>query len=162
MAKFKTALILLNLLLLLGFINWSIASKESIIRNGKLVLLELAPVDPRSLMQGDYMQLRYKITADLETENLPKRGLCAVACNAQHIATTARVIKGNSALRGNEVLIKYFYNDWSIGIGAESYFFQEGKAEKFADAKYGGIRVDANGNSILQGLYGADYQLIIP
>ncbi|MFX7329222.1 GDYXXLXY domain-containing protein, partial [Acinetobacter baumannii] len=35
------------------------AQKEMLLKEGQLVLLPLAPVDPRSLMQGDYMALRY-------------------------------------------------------------------------------------------------------
>ena len=41
----------------------------------------------------------------------------------------------------------------SINIGAESYFFQEGDAEKFEKAVYGGLRVDNKGNSVLVGLF---------
>src|SRR5690606_19512775 len=38
---------------------------ERTLRDGQLVLLELAPVDPRSLMQGDYMALRFAVDAQL-------------------------------------------------------------------------------------------------
>src|SRR5690606_1427760 len=48
----------LNLLLLLGYFNYSIRQKEALLKTRKSVLLELAPVDPRSIMQGDYMELR--------------------------------------------------------------------------------------------------------
>ena len=40
-------------------INVEIVGKEQIIRNGTTVLLRIAPRDPRSLLQGDYMALRY-------------------------------------------------------------------------------------------------------
>jgi uncharacterized membrane-anchored protein len=33
--------------------NYGIFQKEEIKANGEIVLLELAPVDPRSLIQGD-------------------------------------------------------------------------------------------------------------
>ena len=57
MKKQSRILIITNLLLLLGYLNWSIYQKEQTLRDGQLVLFELAPVDPRSLMQGDYMYL---------------------------------------------------------------------------------------------------------
>ena len=60
MKKQSRILIITNLLLLLGYLNWSIYQKEQTLRDGQLVLFELAPVDPRSLMQGDYMSLRYR------------------------------------------------------------------------------------------------------
>ena len=66
MKKQSRILIITNLLLLLGYLNWSIYQKEQTLRDGQLVLFELAPVDPRSLMQGDYMSLRYReATSDL-------------------------------------------------------------------------------------------------
>lgn len=66
MKKQSQILIIINLLLLLGYFNWSIYQKEQTLRDGQLVLFELAPVDPRSLMQGDYMNLRYReATSDL-------------------------------------------------------------------------------------------------
>lgn len=37
--------------------------------------------------------------------------------------------------------------------GAESFFFQEEHAEKYEKAKYGGVKIDINGNSLLIGLY---------
>ena len=49
-------------ILVLLAVNWNIMQREHLLNDGKLVLLELAPVDPRSLMQGDYMALRFKIT----------------------------------------------------------------------------------------------------
>ena len=44
---------LAGLLLVLAAVNYSIYGKEEIVRSGETVYLELAPVDPRSLMQGD-------------------------------------------------------------------------------------------------------------
>ena len=62
MKKYKWAIIVVNLILLLAYFNYSVFQKERILKDGKLILLELAPVDPRSLMQGDYMELWYKIS----------------------------------------------------------------------------------------------------
>lgn len=162
MSKYKNAIILLNLLLLLAFVNWSIASKEKTLSSGQLVLLPLAPVDPRSLMQGDYMQLRYSIADSLSTENSPVRGLCVVTLDEHQVGVNTRLYSNKMPLAKNEVLIKYFQNGWQFNIGAESYFFEEGKGEKFVAARYGGIRVDADGNSVLQGLYDSAYHQILP
>ena len=46
---------LVFLVIILGLVNWSITGKEKHLAEGKIVYLDLAPVDPRSLMQGDYM-----------------------------------------------------------------------------------------------------------
>ncbi len=50
-----------TLALALTLINIDIFNKETILSEGRVVLLKLAPVDPRSLMQGDYMNLRFEI-----------------------------------------------------------------------------------------------------
>lgn len=50
--------------LVVGFAQYQIRQYENILVNGTKVILRLAPVDPRSLMQGDYMQLNYAIRTD--------------------------------------------------------------------------------------------------
>ncbi|MDR1360514.1 MAG: GDYXXLXY domain-containing protein, partial [Deltaproteobacteria bacterium] len=50
------------LLLILGAFNTAVFSKENLLRHGRIMLLELAPLDPLSLLQGYYMRL------DLEVE----------------------------------------------------------------------------------------------
>ena len=49
-------------------INIEIVGKEQIVRNGTTVLLRIVPLDPRSLLQGDYMALRYSLAADVASE----------------------------------------------------------------------------------------------
>ena len=41
--------------------NVGIWQKEQLIAHGQPVFVELAPVDPRSLMQGDYMRLEFRV-----------------------------------------------------------------------------------------------------
>ncbi len=154
MKNYKWILILLNLALLLMYFNYSVVKKEELIKDGQLVLLELAPADPRSLMQGDYMALRYKISENVRLENLPKRGYCVVVLDQNNRAKSVRIQPESTPLYKGEHLIKYTStNNWSINIGAESFFFQEGKADLYNNAKYGGVKIDQNGNSILIGLY---------
>ena len=49
------------MLLVLGFFFFNIIKNESVLNDGETVLLELRPVDPRSIMQGDYMALRFSL-----------------------------------------------------------------------------------------------------
>jgi len=46
-----------GLVLILALANWHITQKRAVIANGQVLLLELRPADPRSLIQGDYMAL---------------------------------------------------------------------------------------------------------
>src|SRR5690606_14717090 len=63
MKKGKTTyIILITFILIVFFFFIAVIQKERTIKEGELVLLELAPIDPRSLIQGDYMQLNYTIS----------------------------------------------------------------------------------------------------
>lgn len=154
MKKYKWIIILVNLIILLGLFNNSIVKKETLLSSGKLILLELAPVDPRSLMQGDYMNLRYAISENIKQDSISKRGFCIVKLEENGVAKKVRIQERKTPLNEEEYLIEYTLKGWiGINIGAESFFFQEGDAEKYENAKYGGIKVDHQGNSLLIGLY---------
>jgi uncharacterized membrane-anchored protein len=153
MNKYKWILILLNLIVLLVFFNRSVIEKERILKEGKLILLELAPVDPRSLMQGDYMSLRYNIANNFYP--IPfRRGYCVVKLQTNGIASEIRLQENKTPLETSEYLIKCRNTGHEqLSLGAESFFFQEGQAQKYTDARYGGLKVDKEGNSLLTGLY---------
>ena len=154
MKKYKWIIILINLIILLVLFNNSVLQKEELLSDGQLVLLELAPVDPRSLMQGDYMRLGYAISDNINSDSISKRGFCVVTLEENGIARKVRIQENKTPVNDNEFLLEYTSRKWGgINIGAESYFFQEGEAAKYENAKYGGIKVDDQGNSLLIGLY---------
>jgi len=160
MKKYKNIIILVNLLVLIFLMTKSIVKKEEILSNGKLVLLKLAPVDPRSLMQGDYMRLRYEISNDWRKEKrIIKRGYCVIKLNENNVAKLIR-FQTDKAKDEGELLIPFTSDGWNISIGAESFFFQEGKGKKFEAGKYGALRIDDNGNTVLVGLYDKDLKEI--
>jgi len=142
MKKYKIWIILLNLIILIIFINWSILKKEKTIKEGVLALFELAPVDPRSLMQGDYMNLRYAMARGNYKKENPSRGYCVIRLNENSVASNVRFQENASPLEEGEFLVKYFKNKRRINLGAESYFFEEGTGERYEEAKYGGLRID--------------------
>lgn len=160
MKRSSAIIILLNLLLLLVYFNWNVFEKEKTLKQGTLVLLELAPVDPRSLMQGDYMRLSYSVAQNVSPHKLPKRGYCVVRLDSHQVAQKVRFQQHGLPLHEGEFLIKYFYNDFIIDLGAGSYFFEEGTQARYVTAKYGGLRIDKDGNSVLTGLYDKSYKLI--
>lgn len=162
MSRNKRIIIGLNLALLLLFVNWTAAMKERTLAGGTLILMELAPVDPRSLMQGDYMELRYAAAANRSDREPARRGYMVVRLDGHGVAQSQRLQPGRTPLNTGEHLIRYFYNDYTVQVGAESYFFQEGRAERFAHARFGGLRVDESGNSVLAGLYDSSYRAIAP
>ncbi|HLT24508.1 MAG TPA: GDYXXLXY domain-containing protein [Ignavibacteria bacterium] len=160
MKQYKGIIILLNLILLLVIFNSSLVEKEEILSEGKLVLLKLAPVDPRSLMQGDYMALRYEVANDIAVNEAPVRGYCVLMADANNVAASVRFQKDPTPIDEDEILIKYRLVNGQLYIGAESYFFEEGQGKKFEEAVYGGLKIDEEGNSILIGLYDKEKSLI--
>lgn len=154
MKKYKNWIIGANLVAIIAYFTFTIIQKEKILKDGKLILLALAPVDPRSLMQGDYMRLRYSIADSITPSETPPRGYVVVRLNDKGIASGVRLQSDVTPLKNDELLIKYtMSNRNNLNIGAESFFFQEGHATKYEQAKFGGIRVDNKGNSLLVGLY---------
>ncbi|WP_218689957.1 GDYXXLXY domain-containing protein [Psychrobacter sp. BF1] len=59
------AMALLGLLAVLVAITIKVIEHENHLATGKPILLQLAPVDPRGFMQGDYMALSYTIERDI-------------------------------------------------------------------------------------------------
>ena len=51
---------------LLGAVNYKVQQFEDVLATGKPVVLKIAPVDPRSLMQGYYMVLNYAILSEIQ------------------------------------------------------------------------------------------------
>jgi len=154
MRKIKMIMILLNLVALLAFVNYSVIQKEKIIDNVKLIFLELIEHNAKSpLIQGDMVHLKYKILQGLVFDTVYKRGYIVVKIDSNSIAERVRFQSRSDLKTEKEYLIEYSKNYFSLNIGAENYFFQQGEAKKFELAKFVGVKVDANGNSLLMGLY---------
>ena len=145
-------------LLVLATVNLLILRKENTLANGRTILLRLAPDDPRSLIQGDYMILRYSIARDVRIpkDQLGRKGRIVVSLDENDIAHFVRIHKGES-LQEREHLL-FYRNRGGLRIGAESFFFQEGDAELYSRARYAELKVDASGASVLVGLRGEDFE----
>lgn len=146
----KYWIVLLGVLILL-LVNYSIYKREQLVTNGNIVLLELAPVDPRSLMQGDYMALRFAVATKARSSldsTEASDGHLVLAIDEQGIGRFVRVDDG-SALKSNEIKMLYRQRGRKIKFATNAFFFQEGKAELYEAAKYGEFRVDESGDSIL-------------
>lgn len=46
----------------IGFLSWTIAGRAALLRDGREVLLQVEPVDPRDLLRGDCVRLGYTIS----------------------------------------------------------------------------------------------------
>ncbi len=152
----RSKLSLLGLALVLATINLLIASKERALDQGRTVILELAPVDPRSLMQGDFMALNYALTQKLP-ESAPDEGVIYLELDDRGVATSlsTRPLTGRTALH-------YHREQGRVLFDTESFFFQEGQGPLFTGARYGELRVDREGYPILVALLDPQLRRIEP
>ncbi len=152
---------LLLILILIAF-GYSVWQKEQVLENGEQLLIRLAPVDPRSLMQGDYMTLNYFIPPDLLSAAREQgEGDLVYIKDKNKVAEFIRLHDENTPLVDNERRLHFRSpRGWQIDLGAGSFFFQEGLAEKFENAKFGELRMAENGHSVLVGLRDENYQLL--
>lgn len=159
MRNSRTLILFAVLALVLGYVNYNAWTKERTIANGQPMLLELIPVDPRSLMQGDFMVLDYALTNSLR-EPLGERAesrTVIVQLDENNVATFSRNDDGGK-LRAEEHRLKLFGRPYGeLTIGTNSYFFEEGSGNRFATAQYGELRVSADGKPILVNLRDADF-----
>ena len=152
----RKAIVLIAGLLILGGVTAAISSKEQLLVSGRVVFLELAPVDPRSLMQGDYMALRFKAANDAfgfraDQKSAPHDGKVVLSMDERGVATFKRLDTG-SPLAADEAVMQYRIRNNKVKFATNAFFFQEGHAQDYAKARYGEFRVAASGECILTGL----------
>jgi uncharacterized membrane-anchored protein len=140
-----------------------VVRKEQVLAHGTPVLLELAPVDPRSLIQGDYMVLDYAVSQQVAREGEtwneePRDGRLVLRLDEQGVGRFVREEQPGTPLAPGELLLRYKIRKGRVRLGAESFFFQEGHADRYARAKYGELRVTGDGSSVLVGLRDAERQ----
>ena len=154
---------LVSLVIVLGLVNGSIVAKEKHLAEGRIVYLELAPVDPRSLIQGDYMALRFRL-ANAVHKALPQKpmnrryevdaadGHVVVALDARRVAAFKR-LSDDQPLAGDEMRLRYRVRNGDVKFATNAFFFQEGHAHHYEPAQYGQFRVDTKGELLLVGMY---------
>ncbi len=147
----RKLVILLTGLVILTLANYSVYQKEQLIAHGKPVFLELVPVDPRSLMQGDYMAIRFALASAVPSNLHYFDSRIVVALDERGIARFSRYDDG-TPLRPNELKVLYRVRAQEVTIGTNAFFFQEGQEPLYRNAKFGEARIDADGQLLLIGL----------
>ena len=152
-------LIWLGLVGVLAVAGWGVWSNERILQNGRVVRLELAPVDPRSLMQGDYMILGYALADELRRSGPREDGFVVVRLDERHVAKLVRTIPrldgAGAAVAAEEVALRYRVRQHRVQVATNAFFFQEGHEPVFREARFGEFRVGANGEPRLVALLDA-------
>ncbi|CAO1660306.1 MULTISPECIES: GDYXXLXY domain-containing protein [unclassified Halomonas] len=160
--KWYRALVIATTLLILTVVNGSIWQKERHLAEGEVVYLELAPVDPRSLMQGDYMALNFALSNDIQRalqshhgSDTPKAhdGYAIVRLDEQRIGHFQRLADGEGTLGNDERQLQYRLRNGQVRLATDAFFFQEGDAEHYETAHYGQFRVNTKGEPLLVALH---------
>ena len=163
-----------SLIIILAIMNWSIAGKEKHLAEGKSVYLELVPVDPRSLMQGDYMALRFRLANEVYSA-LPKtkdrrRWRHDIAASDGFVVTrldernigTFKSLYNDQPLSNNEILLRYRVRNGAVKFATNAFFFQEGHGKYYQPARYGQFRVDDKGELLLAAMFDKDLKKLEP
>ena len=153
----RNLLIPLGGVLILVFANVGIYQNQQLLASGRVVLLQLAPVDPRSLMQGDYMALRFKVANDAfgnvprDTPHDVHDGRLVLKVDDRNVGSFERFDDGQP-IGPQEVLLRYRMRgagNRDPKFATNGYFFQEGTADRYSTARFGEFRVSPSGEAIL-------------
>lgn len=162
--RYAAGAMVLGAVLTLVLANFSIWQKETLIAQGQKVFVELAPVDPRSLMQGDFMRLNYRVPgtmdADLRDLVTTQRPHVIARRDDRGVAQLLRVVRADAPLNEGEMRIELTPKDGRWILVSDAWFFREGDARRWEAAKYGEFRVTPDGRALLVGLADAQLQTI--
>jgi uncharacterized membrane-anchored protein len=165
-------LVVLTIGIALSLVNWDIAKKEEILSEGRVVLLKLAPVDPRSLMQGDYMNLRFEIENVLIQSSSKDNsdpafgfdqsndeGQMIVDLDDNQVGTLAEQ-QSFAEIDDQQVIMRFKIRHNRLRLATHAFFFQEGTAADYEKAKYGEFRVAPNGELLLNNLRDESFKIV--
>ncbi len=175
----KAAICVVLVVFLAGF-SWSVFQKEDQLANGRVALLEIMPVDPRSIMQGDYMALDFTATQEIsdalwaEAEKIkedgssvralpPDAGKAVFHLDERGVGKFVRLDDGKPLEEG-EVSIQFRRNADSrsgVRIASGAFFFQEGFAHLYERASYAQLRLDEDGRPLIANLLDEKCQRIV-
>ncbi len=139
----------------LGLANYSIDNNERILREGQPIILALAPLDPRSIMQGDYMELNFALLNDVDVDiNESRFAYLYLKADEQGVMQVCHssATQEASADCPNAIWIKAKRGEWQWRLSTHQYFFPEGLASYFEQARYGEFRRAEDGTILLKQL----------
>ncbi len=152
--------------LAVGAANYDVMKKEQVISGGEKIYIALAPRDPRSLMQGDYMALNFGFSREIENtlesldeDRRQQRATVVAKLDARGVATVLRIANepGTEKLTAGEKLLPLLRKGGDWVLVTDAFYFPEGKGGPFKQAKFGEFRALPDGRALLVGL--ADEQL---
>ena len=157
----RNKIVLLCLFIILIVFNFSIYQKEQIKSKGDEVYLKLRPVDPRSLLQGDYMRLAYEVEREIEKKESAKNGKVVLGVNEKKEGYFVKFYKGEE-LGKNQMLFSYGKHWGRLVLKPNTFLFQEGHRQLYEQAKYAIFKFNDKREILLFGLADKDKKIIKP
>ena len=158
------------LIVFLLVFSWQVKAREDQLAAGTRVVLALRPVDPRSLMQGDYMVLSLDIEDDIDSalpadgdEPFPLQGIALIREDEEGVCRFVKLEPDAAyAHEAGEIRVRYRGGKRRVRVGPGSFFFQEGYGQAYAQARFAELRVDVKGNVLITYLLDKDKNRISP
>ncbi|MCM3594661.1 GDYXXLXY domain-containing protein [Metabacillus idriensis] len=146
-------------ILQLAFTGYQSFSNEQALEQGKEVVLELQPLDPRSMLQGDYVQLQYEAGRFKPADDIKSGTVITVKLKKDSngiYRPTGETAEGRAGdvfkkPQADEAYLTGKYNGYDgLILGIESFFVEEGTGmELERTAKYAKVIVSDEGNALL-------------
>lgn len=161
MTLLRYLIIILTALGIGGLFSSQIKGFETLRAEGRTVFLELRPVDPRALMLGDYMALRYDQDrlSEINKVDLPPKGTL-VFREEEGVAKFYSVHA--DTLNEDEFRLAYVKQKRELNFGGPRFYFENGTAQDYEVARYGVFKVDESGKAVLVSLADANRKIINP
>jgi uncharacterized membrane-anchored protein len=93
---------------------------------------------------------------DGSAPRIRRDGYAVFALAADGVGRFVRVQPAPAPVATGEIALRYRERGWDMRIASNAWFFPEGQGERYALAKYGELRVDADGTALLAGMRGED------
>jgi uncharacterized membrane-anchored protein len=142
----------------------ALAGRQEVrLAGSELVYLHLGPRDPRSLVQGDFQRLRYRVNGDLARTvgSGPSSGWVILQLDGDGVATFARADDGRT-LAQTERRVRWTREKGQPTIASGAWLFEEGTGSTYDGARFGIVAVAADGGTLLVGLADEQRQRLGP
>ena len=168
-------IVVATLLMILALMNHAIWQKQQHLSQGEEVILKLTPVDPRSMMQGDYMTLDFEVGQQIRralftkmgrteedfsfTRLAAQDGYVVVEQDESGVHQYVGLFKGQPLGPGQRRL-QFRARDYDVKFATNAYFFPEGQEPIFRNARYGLFKLNDKGEVLLTNLLDEDLTII--
>ena len=178
MTAWRSALVVLGLLLALVAVNRAIVGHERLLADGTRVLLPMSSFDTRAMMRGDALVVTYDdadaiqrallrmALPDADTATLLRRmslrthahadGYAVFRIDGRDVGRFVRVQPAPMPRRAHEIALRVRLRGGGVKIPGDVWYFSEDQSAHYAAARYGELRVDDDGTALLTGLYDRD------